>query len=201
MDKLDFKDDTELYRPPSDHFVEVEVPEFSFLMIDGEGAPEGAAYQSAMEALYSLSYGIKFASKVRLRRDYVVSPLEGLWWTDAPGNFAGTPRGQWRWSALIRQPDWIGVSLVEECRARALPKVPRAAEVRFGRWREGRSVQIMHVGSYADEAPTIALLHQEYLPQHGLIENGRHHEIYLGDPRRTAPERLRTVIRQPVRSL
>ncbi|MFC5502745.1 GyrI-like domain-containing protein [Lysinimonas soli] len=197
--KLDVKADHELYRPPADRFVEVDVPEMPFLMYHGQGSPEGEGFQAAIGALYSMSYGVKFASKSRLGRDYVVPPLEALWWTDDPQDFARTSPEQWRWTAMIRLPDWIDEAFVEQCRAEAVAKSPLAAEVRFERWTEGRSVQILHLGSYADEAPTIARLHQEYLPQHGLVENGHHHEIYLGDPRHSAPERLRTVLRQPVR--
>lgn len=198
MEKIRFAADTTLYRPPADQFVEVDVPELPFLMIDGRGAPEGEEYVAAVGALYAVSYGFKFASRVRLHIDYTVGPLEGLWWTEPESAFATTPREQWQWTLMIRQPDWIEAADVETSIQRAVHKTPAVAGLRFVHWREGRSVQILHLGPYAGEAPTIARLHQEYLPAHGLVPAGHHHEIYLSDPRRSAPATWRTVLRQPV---
>lgn len=198
MEKIQFAADTTLYRPPADQFVEVDVPELPFLMIDGRGAPESDQYLAAIGALYSVSYGFKFASRVRLHVDYAVGPLEGLWWTEPESAFATTPREHWQWTMMIRQPDWIEPADVEASIRRTVHKTPGVSGLRFLRWREGRSVQILHIGSYADEAPTIARLHEEYLPAHGLVPAGHHHEIYLSDPRRSAPATWRTVLRQPV---
>jgi len=198
MEKLHLTADPVLYSPPADHFIEVDVPELPFLMIDGQGAPESEEYAAAIGALYSVSYGIKFAGRVHRKVDYVVGPLEGLWWTDPESAFATTPRAQWRWTMMIRQPDWVEPADVEASIERARFKTPAVVGLRFAHWREGRCVQIMHIGPYADEAPTIERLHTEYLPEHGLVPNGHHHEIYLSDPRRAAPARWRTVLRQPV---
>jgi len=198
MDKFRVDADPVLYAPPADRFVEVEVPGLPFLMIDGRGAPESEEYAAAVAALYSVSYGLKFASKVNRRVDYVVGPLEGLWWTEPESAFATTPREHWRWTMMIRQPDFIEAADVEAGIERARHKTPSVMGLRFQRWREGRSVQILHIGPYADEGPTIARLHSEYLPDHGLVEVGHHHEIYLSDPRRSAPAKWRTVLRQPV---
>jgi hypothetical protein len=198
MEKLRFVDDAALYAPPADRFVDVDVPELPFLMIDGRGAPEGAEYAAAVAALYKVSFGLKFGSRVRLRIDYAVGPLEGLWWTQPESAFATTPREQWQWTMMIRQPDWIESADVEAGIQRALPKMPAVVDLRLVRWREGRSVQILHVGPYADETATIERLHGEYLPEHGLVPNGHHHEIYLSDPRRAAPANWRTILRQPV---
>jgi len=198
MERLDVKDDSALYGPPADHFVEVEVPELPFLMIDGQGAPESPQYGSAVEALYSLSYGLKFSAQVRMKVDYVVAPLEGLWWTDPPAAFATTPRDAWHWTMMIRQPDWVTAAEVDAAIERTRHKVPAVVDLRFTKWREGRCVQILHRGPYADEAPTIERLHRDYLPEHGLVPNGHHHEIYLSGPRRAAPATWRTVLRQPV---
>jgi hypothetical protein len=203
--KTDFKKDLrELFGPPARDFVLVTVPELTFLMVDGMGDPGTArSYAEAVEALYSVSYALKFASKKELDRDYVVPPLEGLWWADDPAAFVAGQRDEWRWTMMIMQPDWITEAMVEAVietasRKKQLRALPGP---RFDRLHEGLSLQIMHIGSYEAEAPTLARLHNEYMPAHGFTFNGPHHEIYLGDPRKTAPERLKTVLRQPVKVL
>jgi hypothetical protein len=197
--KVDLKrDEREFYSAPTDRFVEVDVPEMSFLQIDGAGSPESDEYARAVEALYALSYPVKFASKRLLDRDYVVCPLEGLWWSERLGSFAERSKSEWLWTMMIRQPGWVTADLVDSVREKAITKAPAAADVRFEAFTEGLSVQIMHLGSFEDETPTVARLHDEYLPGHGLIETGHHHEIYFSDPRTSPPEKLRTLIRQPV---
>lgn len=197
--KVDLKrEQRELYAPPRDEFVEVEVPPLTFLQIDGHGAPHGPAYTRAVEALYALSYPVKFASKAA-GRDYVVCPLEGIWWAERRAAFVERAKDEWSWTMMIRQPDWITAADVDAVRDRARAKAAAVDEVRLAVFDEGLSVQTLHLGSFDDEAPTIARLHGEYLPEHGLVENGEHHEIYFSDPRSTAPEKLRTVLRQPVR--
>lgn len=207
VSKIDLKKtEKRLYTPSSKAFELIDVPPMAFLMIDGEGDPNTSqAYMDAMEALYGLAYTLKFASKKQAGVDYVVMPLEGLWWAQEMAAFDAetTDKDAWHWCSMIRQPDHITAEMVaaaaEELRAK---KDPAALDqVRFETYHEGLSVQIMHVGPYSEEGPTLQRLHEEYLPQNGLIENGKHHEIYLGDPRRTAPERLRTVLRQPVRRI
>jgi len=202
MAKTDFKiERRDLYRPGKSDFVVVDVPEFSFLMVDGKGDPNtSASYAEAVAALYSLSYAAKFASKAELGRDYVVGPLEGLWDSDRMGSFIDRSKNEWRWTMMIRQPEWI----TDDIRAAATEKASTKGtagldRVRSATLREGLCAQIMHLGSYDDEGPTLARLHEEFLPENGLIENGLHHEIYLGDPRRTAPEKLKTILRQPAR--
>jgi len=197
--KVDLKrDEKQLYSAPTDRFVEVEIPEMSFLQIDGAGSPESDDYARAVAALYALSYPVKFASKRLLDRDYVVCPLEGLWWSDRLESFTDRAKAEWRWTMMIRQPGWVTADVVESVREKATSKAPAAAEVRFAEFTEGLSVQIMHFGSFEDETPTVARLHGEYLPENGLIESGNHHEIYFSDPRTSPPEKLRTLIRQPV---
>jgi hypothetical protein len=205
MPKIDFKKELkELYSPPR-KFVIVDVPEMQFLMVDGHGDPNVALeYQQALEALYAVAYKIKFLSKKQIGKDYVVPPLEGLWWAEDMETFTSErDKSQWDWRMMIMTPDWINSAVFAE----ALESVRKSknpaslTKVRLERYREGRSVQIMHLGSYDDEGPTIIELHQEFLPQNGYRENGKHHEIYLGDPRRVAPEKLKTVLRQPVASL
>ena len=203
--KTDFRKDwRELFGPPATDFVLVTVPELSFLMVDGLGDPNIArSYAEAVEALYSVSYTLKFSSKRDLEHDYVVPPLEGLWWADDPAAFVRHSRDEWRWTMMIMQPGWITVKMVAAAleatdRKKALPAL---SDLRFDRLHEGLSLQITHIGSYQAEGPTLARLHNEYMPAHGFAFNGPHHEIYLGDPRKTVPEKLKTVLRQPVKEL
>ena len=196
--KVDLKrDEKQFYSAPTDRFVEVEVPPMSYLQIDGAGSPESDAYARAVAALYALSYPVKFASK-HAGRDYVVCPLEGLWWSERMASFTERTKDEWSWTMMIRQPDWISEDMVASVREKAIAKAPAAADVRLAAYTEGLSVQILHLGSFEDETPTIARLHGEYLPAHGLVETGHHHEIYFSDPRTSAPEKLKTLIRQPV---
>jgi hypothetical protein len=202
-EKIDFKKTLKhLYRPKKGVFQIVEVPEMQFLMVDGQGDPnKSQQYADAIEALYPLAYRLKFTSKKSLGMDYVVPPLEGLWWAQDMGVFVSGDRDAWQWRMMIMTPDWITDELYFQARESLAQKDPPASldKVHLKRFCEGLSVQILHIGSYADEAPTIAELHTAFLPANGLVENGHHHEIYLGDPRRTPAEKLKTVIRQPVR--
>lgn len=203
MSKVDFKKTLkELYAPPK-CFVMVDVPEMQFLMVDGHGDPNVAQeYQAALEALYAVAYKIKFISKRQLDRDYVVPPLEGLWWAEDMATFSSArDKSQWDWTMMIMTPEWIAADIVAEAREQVRKSKNPAAlgQVRLESYHEGLSVQIMHVGSYDEEGPTLLKLHEEFIPENGLVENGKHHEIYLGDPRRVAPEKLKTILRQPVR--
>ncbi|MFZ1682311.1 MAG: GyrI-like domain-containing protein [Rhizobiaceae bacterium] len=191
-----------LYEPSAKGFSIVEVPEMAFLMIDGEGDPNvSPVYASVIQWLYGVSYAAKFASKAN-GTDYGVMPLEGLWWADDMDTFITRDKSAWKWTMMIAQPDVVTAEMiraaVDKTRAR-LGEPP--ASLRLERFHEGLSVQVMHVGPYDAEGPTIARLHREFLPENGLTENGHHHEIYLSDPRRAAPEKLKTVIRQPVRRI
>lgn len=207
MAKLDLKAQRkDLYAPSARAAAIVEVPPMQFLMIDGTGDPNSApAYREAVEALYALSYALKFSYKRGpAARDYVVMPLEGLWALPDGREPDGRPltperKATFAWTMMIRQPDDATAALVEEsrqlvARKKALPALPM---LRLETFCEGRAAQIMHHGSYDDEAPTIAGLHA-FIAERGYTLRGTHHEIYLGDPRRTAPEKLRTVLRQPV---
>ncbi|NOX28864.1 MAG: winged helix DNA-binding protein [Actinobacteria bacterium] len=203
MDKVDFKKTLKhLYRPSAKEFAIVEVPKMRFIMVDGHGDPGADSYQRAVEWLYSASYPIKFMSKKELGRDYIVPPMEGLWWADDTNVFADGERDSWQWTMMIMQPDWVTQEMFETGVAKAEKKLGTPPEtLRLELFDEGLSVQIMHIGPYADEGQTIARMHQEFIPANGLVENGHHHEIYLGDPRRTAPEKLKTVLRHPVRKV
>jgi hypothetical protein len=199
--KVDFKKTMKPYwQPPVGKFVIVDVPDLAFAMIDGAGNPNTAPeYSSAVSWLYRMSYTLKFLSKAA-GRDYGVAPLEGLWWSDDMSDFLEGRKDRWSWTAMIMQPDWITPSQFAEAIEKAEVKLgvpPRS--LRLDRFREGLSVQTMYLGPYSGEGPTIRELHQEFLPANGLKETGKHHEIYIGDPRRVAPEKLKTVIRQPVR--
>ncbi len=193
-----------LYAPPSKAPVIVEVPELSFLMLDGRGDPNASEdYQVALQALYGVAYTLKFTlKKSDPGRDFKVMPLEGLWWVEGEPprlDELQADRETWNWTMMIALPDEVTaaeVAAATEAAAQRRP-LPAAAKVRLERFAEGRAAQVMHLGPYAAEAPTIELLHA-FVAEQGLELRGRHHEIYLGDPRRTAPERLRTVIRHPV---
>jgi hypothetical protein len=201
MAKLDLKKEyRQLYNPSSKQNSIVDVPEMQFLMIDGAGDPNtSVAYTEAIEALYAMAYTLKFISKMTEGVDYTVMPLEGLWWTSDMAEFSTDDKSAWEWTAMIVQPDHITAAHVatatDDVRQKKDP--PALDRVRFEPYREGFAVQIMYFGPYADEAPTIERLHR-FATDSGYQLRGKHHEIYLSDPRRTAPERLRTVIRQPI---
>ena len=205
MDKIDFtKQLKHLYRPPAE-FTIVEVPQLTYLMIDGHGDPNTApTYTHALEALYAVAYRIKFTSKNELGRDYGVPPLEGLWWAaDMAAFTSARDKRTWDWTMMIMQPEWITSALyhraIEEVQqSKALAALPG---LRLERYEEGLAVQIMHTGPYEEEGPVLARLHQEWLPQHGYTERGKHHEIYLSDPRRAAPANMKTVLRQPMQAI
>lgn len=198
--KIDFKKTLKhLYVPSAKEFSVVDVPLMQYLMVDGKGAPGGDSYAQAVEWLYATAYPIKFISKIDHGRDYVVPPLEGLWWADDLAVFTTDDRDEWQWSMMIMQPDWISSDVFEAGLSKAAKKLGQPpATLRLEDFDEGTSVQILHLGPFADEAPVIERLHSEFIPSQGFVENGHHHEIYLSDPRRTQPEKLKTVIRQPV---
>ncbi len=199
--KLDLlKEFKDLYRPPTDQPVLVDVPELPYVMIDGQGDPNTSAdYRASIEALYSASYTLKFTIKREAGIDYKVMPLEGLWWTDDPDDLVSERKDRYRWTMMIAQPLVVTAELVAGAVEDAARRkdLPALAEIRFEAIREGLSAQIMHVGPYSGERSTIEKL-QAFIAENGYVPREKHHEIYLGDPRRTAPERLKTVIRQPV---
>lgn len=193
---------TDLYAPRNADWALVEVPEQRFLAVDGRGDPNtSAAYAHAVEALYTVAYTIKFTGKRAGGTDFVVGPLEGLWWSDDPEVFRTRAKDAWQWRMLISLPPWVTDGDVDASRLAALRKkgLPTIAEVRPATLNEGTSAQVLHIGPYDDEGPVLARLHHGFLAANGLRMTGHHHEVYLGDPRRAAPERLRTVLRQPVR--
>lgn len=198
--KLDLvKELQDLYRPSVKEPTLVDVPEMSFLMVDGQGDPNTSPeYAQALNALFAVSYGVKFMVKSG-GVDFKVMPLEGLWWSDRMSDFTQGWREGWKWTMMIAQPPvvtagLVGEAIAESARKKDLPALDRLALERFD---EDLCSQIMHVGPYSAEGPTIERLHT-FIVEQGCTLSGKHHEIYLGDPRRTAPERLKTVVRQPV---
>lgn len=203
MKKLDLKKQwKQLYETKPGAIVAVEVPPLTYLMVDGEGDPNSSKiFQEAIEALYSLSYALKFAVKKGSRAiDYGVMPLEGLWWADDPRAFYEAKKSTWKWTAMIVQPEFITkaqvAAAIEEVRKK---KNPAALDrVRFETLTEGLSAQVLYVGPFADEGPAIQRMH-DFIHASGKELRGKHHEIYMSDPRRTAPEKLKTILRQPMR--
>ncbi len=177
----------------------ITVPSMKFLMIDGKGDPAASAdFSTSTQALYGMAYTIKFALKKAKGIDFRVSPLEGLWWSDDMADFLHGRRQEWRWTLMIMQPKGVTARAVDEARKSVFAKKgnPAVQYVRFEEFREGRCAQVLHVGPYATEAETVRLLHEFIAGQGGGL-SGKHHEIYLGDPHRTKPEKLRTILRQP----
>lgn len=189
----------------------VDVPPLLFAMVRGQGDPDGPAFAEAVQALFTVSYAAHFGLKKRAGLITKVMPLEALWWFDEPGHadpdepvtagfggLSGVDRESWRWQAMMVQPEPIDEALLERAREESRAKeLPALDLLQFERWEEGRCAQTLHVGPYVDEGATIARLDAAVV-EAGLKVRGRHHEIYLGDPRRSAPEKLRTLIRHPV---
>ena len=201
--KTDFTRSLDSYRARRGEIRLVEVPPLRYLMVDGHGDPNTSPdYATAVQVLYAFAYPLKFASKDQLGRDYVVPPLEGLWWAEDMATFTTSrDKSAWDWTLLLMTPDWLTAEHLAAARDRVTARKPTlpAERVRAEVLDEGLCVQTLHVGPFEDEGPVLADLHLRHIPEHDLVMTGRHHEIYLSDPRRTAPEKLRTILRQPVR--
>lgn len=203
MQKIDLKKEyKQFYSASSKTFEVVDVPRLQFLMLNGSGDPNTAkSYQEAVETLYAVAYKLKFTSKKKLERDYVVPPLEGLWWAEDVELFTSQrDKNAWFWTMMIMQPDWITSEMV----GAAIQEVHDYKDLavlgglRFETYHEGPSVQILHIGSYDDEGPILHELHHDFLPMNNYRPSGKHHEIYLSDPRRVETAKLKTILRQPV---
>ena len=204
MTKVDFKRLLKpLYAPTAAKFVEVDVPPMSFVKVDGFGNPNTvASYAQAVQSLYGVSFAMKFAAKNTLDRDYVVPPLEGLWWADDPSAFVSRRKDEWRWTMMIMVPEFVTREMFDAAVAKTRDKIGALPDsLRLEDYAEGPSLQILHVGSYDEEGPTLDMLHHDIMPERNLAFNGPHHEIYLSDPRKTVAAKLRTVLRQPVRPM
>lgn len=192
----------ELYLPPTKDFVLVDVPDMRYVMIDGHGAADRTALDLAVKWLFTVIHPIKRVARERMGRDFVDPPLEGLWWGDDPQDFIRGNREALNWRMMIvYEPDWLTPRMLDEGIAAARARLGEPPpSLRLETYAEGLSAQVMYVGDPKKEAPTIARLHREFLPAQKLTANGHHHEIYLTDPNRVAPQKMRTVLRQPVRS-
>jgi len=202
MEKLDFKKELKhLYHASAKEATEVDVPAMNFLMVDGEGDPNTSqAYAEAIEALFAVSYTLKFmVKKGELAIDYGVMPLEGLWWADDMTAFSPDDKSNWKWTAMIMQPSFVTADLVEHALAEVKKKKNPAAilKVRFASWTEGECAQIMHIGPFSEEGPTIEKLHR-FIDAGNRLLTGKHHEIYLSDIRKADPKKWKTIIRQPM---
>jgi hypothetical protein len=206
MDNLDLKKELkQLYAPSTKEVAVVDMPAMHYLMVDGAGNPNTApTYRQTVEALFPLAYSVRAICKAA-GQSFTVMPLEGLWW------FKGQPitdfvmteadKDRFLWTMMILMPDFVDADLVAQARQSVAAKQDAPVlldDVRFAAFDEGQAVQIMHIGPYADEGPNIKKLH-DHIASQGWALSGKHHEIYLSDPRKAAPEKLRTVIRQPFR--
>jgi len=206
-DTIDFKKTIDAYRAKQREFRIVDVPDLQYLMIDGHGDPNTSPeFTGAVEALYPIAYALKFHSKRELGRDYVVMPLEGLWWaSDMDAFTAARDKPQWDWTLMIMVPDWIDDPMFADARTKKKSSgkgnLARLDDVRLEALSERQCVQTLHVGSFDTEAPVLARMHHEVIPEAGLRMVGTHHEIYLSDARRATPDKLRTILRQPVAPL
>ncbi|MBU4307323.1 MAG: GyrI-like domain-containing protein [Candidatus Aminicenantes bacterium] len=205
--KIDFKKEYKfLFSASAKEAQKVEVPAFKYLMIDGRGDPSTAPeFQEKIQALYGLAYTMKFMLKQdpQAAVDFVVPPLSGLWWAEDIAAFREGRKEEWRWTLLILQPDAITPELLEKAKAKLAAKESApvfADQVQLNVLQEGLAVQVLHIGPYNAEGPTVARLH-DFMKENGYTFNGRHHEIYLSDPRRCQPEKMKTIIRQPVKKI
>jgi hypothetical protein len=202
MQKIDFKKRLkELYSAPAKAPVIVTVPRMNFIMIDGSGDPNTSAeFAQAVEALFATAYSLKFMIKKGPPAvDYGVLPLEGIWWAEDLNAFTEGNRESWKWTLMIMQPEYVTPELFEQALQQVEKKkdLPALARTRFEAFEEGLSAQILHVGPFSEEGPTIERLHR-FIQDNGYVLRGRHREIYLSDIRRAAPEKLKTIIRQPI---
>lgn len=201
MDKIDLKKELKnLYNPSAKEVTVVDVPAMNFLVVNGEGTPASPQYIEALEALFSVSYTLKFMIKKIKGVDYVVLPLEGLWWVDDMTKFSPDRKDEWKWTAMIMQPKYINAEDVKMAVEQVKKKKNPAAlpKVRFESFKEGPSAQIMYIGPFSAEGPPIIKIHS-HIQNNGHALSGKHHEIYLNNPATTAPEKLKTIIRQPMK--
>jgi len=203
MPKIDLKKEWKsLYTASARKSALIDVPKIKYVMIDGSGDPNTSPrFHGAIEALYGVAYTLKFSLKLGPEKiDYPAMPLDGLWWTDAEP-FDMVNKASWKWTLMIALPDCITAAMVRQAKKTVKEKkaLALAEEVRLESFREGPAVQILHIGPYSEEGPTIQKLHQ-FAAENGYSLSGKHHEVYLSDPRRTKPEKLRTILRQPVKT-
>ena len=197
MRKLDLTKEYKSYYTAKTSPEVVEFDEATYLSIEGKGAPGGKEFQAKVGALYSLAYSVKMLMK-KEGKDFTVAKLEGLWWVDSDKPYTEVPREEWRWKLLIRQPEFVTSEIVEKAREKVMKKLELVKEVKFERMKEGKCVQILHIGPYSTESESLEKMYN-LMKEKGLTYNGFHHEIYISDPRKVAPERMKTILRQPVK--
>jgi hypothetical protein len=202
MDKIDLKKELKnLYKSSSKEVVAVDVPAMNFLLIDGQGNPgTSPEYMAAIEALFSVSYALKFMVKKGKSVDYGVLPLEGLWWVDDMTRFSVERKDEWKWTSMVMQPKYVSADDVNLAIEQVKKKKNLAAlpKLRFTSFHEGPAAQIMHIGPYSAEGPNVAKIHA-FILNIGHTLSGKHHEIYLNNPTKTAPAKLKTILRQPTK--
>lgn len=200
--KIDFKKEVSSYTAPRGRFEVITVPALQYLMIDGHGDPNtSTSFNDALLTLYPVAYTLKFFSKNELVRDYTVMPLEAQWWSSDMDFFTtARDKSQWAWTAMIMTPDWLNAQHFEAAveAVRRKGGAPALGRIRLETLDEGSAVQTLHIGPYDDEGPVLEAMHHEFIVSQSLTMTGKHHEIYLSDARRTAPAKLRTILRQPV---
>lgn len=200
--KIDFKKTLDCYQGKHHQLRIVEVPKLQYLMIDGHGDPNSSDdFKEAILALYPIAYKIKFASKLELDKDYTVMPLEGLWWAKDMSSFTtARDKSQWDFTLMVMQPDWITHDMFQKAVQTVAKMNPPAnlREVRFEILDEGTCAQTLHIGSFDDEATILAEMHDKFVPENGYMLAGKHHEIYFSDFRKASPEKLKTILRQPI---
>jgi hypothetical protein len=203
MDPLADRDTMKrLYQPPAEQFTRVNVPELTYFMVDGAGSPQGPAYARALKYLSTVVFPIRVEARKRMGADFVEPPVEALYWSDDPADFVHANLDKWKWRIMIVAPPWITEQMLASAVSQAETRLgPPPETLQLEKLEEGDCVQILHRGDYPEQGPIMHRLHGEYLPAHGLAPAGYHHEIYLNDPNRTAPDKRRTILRQPVKSV
>ncbi|MEH6405568.1 MAG: GyrI-like domain-containing protein [Sneathiella sp.] len=199
--KVDFKKSFDSYKAKRGKFSITHVPTLQYLMIDGHKGPVSAEFSLAIQELYPVAYTLKFMSKLTFKKDYVVPPLEALWWADDMDVFTTKfDQSKWDWTVMIMTPDWITEDMLKTAvdQVAAKKNEKSANTIRLEKFNEGTCAQILHIGAYAEEGPILKKMHDEFIPENGYKMQGKHHEIYFSDFRKTAPEKLRTILRQPV---
>lgn len=199
--KIDFKKTMPSYQSKRGRFDVIELPKLHYLSINGGGGPESQGFSDAIATLYPVAYTLKFMSKIDLKKDYVVPPLEALWWAEDWEVFTTKfDKTQWDWSAMIMTPDWISQAIFERAieQVKAKKDLPQLDRLHLIELEERTCVQTLHIGPFSEEGPVLKAMHDAFIPDQGLAMTGKHHEIYLSDFRKASPQKLRTILRQPV---
>ncbi len=201
MSKIDFKKTLACYKANKGKIEIIEVPELQYLMVDGHGDPNTSKeFKDAVETLFPIAYKLKFMSKIDLKKDYAVMPLEGLWWAKDMEKFTSArDKSDWDWTLMIMTPDWITKEMFEQAKVVVKDKnLAKINEIRLETLKEGKCVQTLHIGSFDEEGPVLKHIHSEFIPQNGLKMVQKHYEIYFSDFRKVSPDKMKTILRQPV---